>query len=176
MGTRHMQRVITKEGDIKVDNYGQWDGYPDGQGKDILKFLRECDLEKYNEMVSKLREATQEDFDLINQFVDEVKASIKNKHVSFNEENDLYKTNPLWYGLHRDCGSDIHQLIYDGVLPIVQLDGEDGYRWSEWDYVIDLQKRVFNIKGHDFDETFDLDNLPTEEEFLNKFKEEEIED
>lgn len=31
MGTRHQQRVINKEGVVKVSQYGQWDGYPEGQ-------------------------------------------------------------------------------------------------------------------------------------------------
>lgn len=34
MGTRHLIKVKYK-GEIKVSQYGQWDGYPDGQGLDI---------------------------------------------------------------------------------------------------------------------------------------------
>ena len=40
MGTRHLTCVV-KDGDYKVAQYGQWDGYPSGQGIDILTFLRE---------------------------------------------------------------------------------------------------------------------------------------
>jgi len=39
MGTRHLI-VVKKDNEIKVAQYGQWDGYPSGQGVSILKFLR----------------------------------------------------------------------------------------------------------------------------------------
>jgi hypothetical protein len=32
MGTRHRQTVITKEGEQRISQYGQWDGYPSCQG------------------------------------------------------------------------------------------------------------------------------------------------
>ena len=38
MGTRHQQMVINQKGEIKLSQYGQWDGYPSGQGKDILTY------------------------------------------------------------------------------------------------------------------------------------------
>lgn len=39
MGTRHLT-IIKDAGKIHAQ-YGQWDGYPSGQGVDILRFLRE---------------------------------------------------------------------------------------------------------------------------------------
>jgi hypothetical protein len=39
MGTRNLTRVIC-DGKTKVAQYGQWDGYPEGQGKTVLNFLR----------------------------------------------------------------------------------------------------------------------------------------
>ena len=38
MGTRHLI-IVKSEGKTKVAQYGQWDGYPTGQGKDIAIFL-----------------------------------------------------------------------------------------------------------------------------------------
>jgi hypothetical protein len=40
MGTRHLIKVIYNK-ETKVAQYGQWDGYPDGQGLTILNFLDE---------------------------------------------------------------------------------------------------------------------------------------
>jgi hypothetical protein len=40
MGTRNLTMVIDKMGDLKVAQYGQWDGYPEGQGTTILNFCR----------------------------------------------------------------------------------------------------------------------------------------
>jgi hypothetical protein len=38
MGTRNVTMVILDQ-EIKVAQYGQWDGYPTGQGKTVLNFL-----------------------------------------------------------------------------------------------------------------------------------------
>ena len=36
MGTRNLTKVIDKNGVTKVAQYGQWDGYPSGQGVNAL--------------------------------------------------------------------------------------------------------------------------------------------
>ena len=38
MGTRHLI-VVYYKGKLYIANYGQWDGYPEGQGKTVLKFV-----------------------------------------------------------------------------------------------------------------------------------------
>ena len=40
MGTRNLIMVRKKNGDLKVAQYCQWDGYPSGHGVDILTFLK----------------------------------------------------------------------------------------------------------------------------------------
>ena len=55
MGTRHL--TIVKLGNkVKVAQYGQWDGYPSGQGKTIAKFLNSesFNLAQFKEEVTKL--------------------------------------------------------------------------------------------------------------------------
>ena len=39
MGTRNLTAVFM-DGEYKVAQYGQWDGYPSGQGVDILNILK----------------------------------------------------------------------------------------------------------------------------------------
>ena len=41
MGTRNLTKVIDKEGNIRVAQYGQFDGYPSGQGANIVGFINE---------------------------------------------------------------------------------------------------------------------------------------
>jgi len=43
MGTRNLTMVIDKKNNLKVAQYGQWDGYPSGNGLKILKFCRNKD-------------------------------------------------------------------------------------------------------------------------------------
>lgn len=44
MGTRHLIAAMI-DGEYKLAQYGQWDGYPEGQGVDILDFLNTGDVE-----------------------------------------------------------------------------------------------------------------------------------
>lgn len=47
MGTRNSTLVKSK-GKVKVAQYGQWDGYPTGQGQTIADFLNsDVDLEDF---------------------------------------------------------------------------------------------------------------------------------
>ena len=43
MGTRNLTIVRNKEGIIRVAQYGQWDGYPEGQGITALNFIKNKD-------------------------------------------------------------------------------------------------------------------------------------
>lgn len=45
MGTRHLI-TIRINGKLKLAQYGQWDGYPSGCGKEIARFLQKLDDEK----------------------------------------------------------------------------------------------------------------------------------
>ncbi len=62
MGTRHMIGVV-KDGQYKVGQYGQWDGYPSGQGSVVLDFLRSADLNDFRESLNKCRFITQDEAD-----------------------------------------------------------------------------------------------------------------
>ncbi len=44
MGTRNLTMVINQEGEKKVAQYGQWDGYPSVVGLGVLNFLKNKEL------------------------------------------------------------------------------------------------------------------------------------
>ena len=52
MGTRNLTMVIDRAGKLKVAQYGQWDGYPSGQGATILAFAK--DKEKMAKLEKRL--------------------------------------------------------------------------------------------------------------------------
>jgi len=166
MGTRHLQTVIDKNGVKRIAQYGQWDGSPDGQGKDILNFLRTADLNKYAENVAKINPATDEQIKEHDDFVKQ----LNKRKLDYTEGDKAYKEKYLF--ISRDCGSKIHQLIQDGKVPFVDI-CEDGEQWCEGFYTIDLQKRLFEAEYQGMSKAFDLDNLPTEEEFLEQMKSED---
>lgn len=58
MGTRNLTMVIDRKGEIKVAQYGQWDGYPSGQGATILEFAK--DKEKMSKLEKELEKMAEE--------------------------------------------------------------------------------------------------------------------
>ena len=52
MGTRNLTMVIDKKGELKIAQYGQWDGYPEGEGLKILNFAKNKDnIQKLEEQL-----------------------------------------------------------------------------------------------------------------------------
>jgi hypothetical protein len=150
MGTRNSTVVISK-GKIKVAQYGQWDGYPSGVGVGVLKFLRNTNLSEFKKKVDSLELLTDEDVEIINK---EIKAG--------NREFPEY---------HRDTAEGILTLIDeekiwnnkiqpDSTITFNSLIGE----WCEWSYIIDLDENTLTVLGHCPDTTYQLDNLPTDDE------------
>lgn len=157
MGTRHYQKVINKEGEVKIRQYGQWDGYPDGQGVDILNHLRDIsDTESFLNELNKIPIITQKQIDQVNQ------------------SEDWKSEYPY---LSRDCGSDIIPMIGNGIVKFVQHTSEqEAEHWCEGFYEINFHEDKFKVKYHDYEKTYKLSKLPTEKKFLkdwNDFQGEE---
>jgi len=150
MGTRHFQTVINKEGEVKIAQYGQWDGYPDGQGKSILEYLKSGDLTKYQSELDKVP--------LIN-----------------DEQRKLVDETPEWTKVYpylsRDCGSRIHKMIEDGEVKfVVHTDEDEALQWCEGFYTIDFKENVFISEFHGQHTIYPLDKLPSEEDYLADMK------
>ena len=149
MGTRHYQTVINKAGETKVAQYGQFDGYPSGQGIDVLTFLRGSDLDEYEKQVNKLYPITKEELSLI---------------------DDNPKWELLYPHLNRECGGKIHGLILQGKVKSVHLTSQqDANRWCEGFYTIDFSKGVFITEYYKTKVEYPLASLPTDEEYLKNF-------
>lgn len=109
MGTRNLTMILL-DGEIKVAQYGQWDGYPTGQGNTIAKFLqKKLDLEKFKNRVSEVRQIT--DKELEDRWV-KCGAERGANGVSMEVSDNFQKNFPY---LSRDCGAKILELIQDGV-------------------------------------------------------------
>jgi hypothetical protein len=127
MGTRNLTCVVL-DGAFKVAQYGQWDGYPSGQGKTALEFLR-----------------TVAKHDGWAEFGDKVRAL----RVFTNEEaQSIWDAGGLAKQcLSRDCGAGILAHILAGHTDGVTLQtafARDSL-FCEWAYVIDLDKRTFEV-------------------------------
>lgn len=148
MGTRHLQTVIAKDGQTKINQYGQWDGYPSGQGLAILKYLKSGNLEQYQKNLKKIK-------------------WISKKQI--NEVNKTENWQNTYPFLSRDCGSDIHKMIEEGKVPFVS-NSTDSEFWCEGFYTIDFQKGIFTSEYHGRKKSYKLDKLPTQKAYLKALK------
>ena len=194
MGTRNLTAVYYK-GEYKIAQYGQWDGYPDGQGVVALSFLRErMDLEKFKKALDNTRQITEEEF----QAAWEAAGADGSGWVTFEVSKQLREMRPE---LSRDTGAEILDIVQahpDGIALNGAIEfAADGLS-CEWAWVIDLDAGTFECyqgrydKGRELtpDDRFyflreheedgihgitmvaqwRLDDLPDEEEFLAYFK------
>jgi len=178
MGTRNLIAVVNK-GKYKIAQYGQWDGYPDGQGIDCLNFLR-------NELNKKL-------------FLNNIDNMVK-----FGTKEELRKQ---WNACgandtdSRDTGADILSIVQNTKKSLLldnNIDFVTDSLFCEWGYVIDFDKNTFEVyEGYNqkpltenerfinFKDdsityypikhviSFDIDKLPSNDEFLENFNENE---
>lgn len=194
MGTRNLTAVYI-DGEYKIAQYGQWDGYPEGQGKTALDFARkladEAFRREFAEKVRACRWITEEDADAIN-------AKIKSGEIK-----DWKKEYPeLW----RNAGAEILQMVMDrgGLALQNDIDFAADSLFCEWAWVIDLDKNTFEgFSGFNHSpiaeeerfaflvdkerttsngehycciklvKAYSLDDLPSDEQFFADFKEEE---
>jgi hypothetical protein len=177
MGTRHLIAVY-KDGQHRIAQYGQWDGYPSGQGATVLKFLNDVNA------VGMLR----------NHRLDGCR---------FLTNQEAEKINDI--GLHpqlsRNLGADILDLAASvNTLALVDsIDFAADSLFCEWAYVIDFDTNVLEVyKGFNTEpatgrfkdmptdpdseykpvtliKTYPLNQLPTEEQFIKDCEEEEEE-
>lgn len=149
MGTRHMIAVVSG-GEYRVAQYGQWDGYPSGQGSSILDFLRKGNVAGLKSNVLKCSFITDEDYkEMWKEFGVDVD---KQKFVDGDVSAKFLQKYPQ---LSRNVGSDILKMIADAENG---LRLQDNYNFAadslfcEWAYVIDFDKETFEVyKG--FNET-----------------------
>lgn len=177
MGTRNLTAVMI-DGEYKIAQYGQWDGYPSGQGLTALNFLRTANLDAFAEKARATRFLSADEHkatwaecgaDPDSDFVSMAVANIHDK--KYPEQS-------------RDTGAKILDLVLKappGIGLINSIAFASNSLSCEYGYVIDLDKGTFELyRG--FDDlpeenggrfrgirrwmTFRLDKLPTKEVFL----------
>lgn len=150
MGTRHLT-VIVKDNKIKLSQYGQWDGYYEGQGVTFTNFVREKltserGLNRFNENVDLLKNTDEE---------------THKKYVELWEEMNKNKEFLLPYNstlpqFSRDTGTEILNIIFN--LSAYDFDErkypiyiEEDSSWCEFIYCINLDtNEVYMLTNHSF--------------------------
>jgi len=128
MGTRNLICVVLDK-EYKIAQYGQWDGYPDGQGQTVLDFiLNEMDIKMFKKKLRKLRWITHEDIDNINR--------------EHSEDWDEFYPH-----LYRNMGANILRSVQERDIKFLKnsLDFAKDSLFCEFAYVIDLDKKILEV-------------------------------
>lgn len=157
MGVRHLIMVV-KDKKTVVAQYGQWNGYPVNEGLYVLKFIRNVingnNLEAFNVALDKCY------------FVDAVKHS---KLLSLNQKDDAE-----YQQMSRDTSSEVLGLILNNTDDVFPLHDRSDFITSdicEWVYLFDLDANTFEVIKPKGPWKWQLDNLPTNDQFLDAFDE-----
>jgi hypothetical protein len=158
MGTRNLTVVKDLQGTTKIAQYGQWDGYPSYSGIQALNFLR--DKVNRDNLLVELQNV---------QFVgdEEVDQLYKQFETTDWENKDFLNAYP---GLHRDTGIKILEVVANSTDTIKTVDNTEFANDSlfcEGIYEVDFSTNKFTSNFNDIVAMYDLDNLPTDEEYLS---------
>ena len=157
MGTRNLTVVKNNLGETKIAQYGQWDGYPSYSGIKALEFLR--DRVNRNNLLVELQ--------LVEFVGDEEVDTLYKQFESTDWENkDFLNAYP---GLHRDTGIGILEVVANATDTIKTVDNSDFRNdelFCEGVYEVDFSVGKFITTYDNRIVSFDLDNLPTDEEYL----------
>ena len=143
MGTRNLTMVVCN-GETKIAQYGQWDGYPSGQGTTCLNFLLSADLSKFKEQLNKVKfidEAKQAEID---KFMESIGS--KDGWMNMKQAEKYHKKYPY---LTRDNGAGILEMVATAPESETEIwlhNSEDfagDGLFCEWGYVIDFDKGTF---------------------------------
>ncbi len=198
MGTRYLF-AIQVDGEYKLAKYGQWDGYPEGQGVNILNALSAVKLDVLRSQVKKCVYITDE---VHNKLWVDCGANPETGGADINTSNIFKKHYPL---LHRStpCDDVIFNIAKSDSRSIEVVDSlkfASESVWCEYAYVIDFDTNMFEVyKGFNesplgenerfyslpkdgkyypvcFEMGFDLSELPTQERFLELLIDDEEEE
>lgn len=136
MGTRNLT-LVKSNGEYKVAQYGQWDGYPSGQGFMVVNFLNKpgLDIELFKNKVGNITHWGENELEELNNKIDN--GSYSDWTVKHPE-------------LSRDLGAEVLYSIYDGKITKVNLmvGFASDSLFCEWAWCINLDTNCLDcFKG-----------------------------
>ena len=188
--------MVVNESEVKIAQYGQWDGYPEGQGITLLSFLKEnSNVEKLKQILPKVRFQNEDDLTKQEEFMQSI--GVKNGWMDKEQAQKFKEKFPLH---HRDVGGEILQTLVNDqkseeIVLVNAYEFAGDSLFCEWAYVVDLDKKTFEIyrgfntsgiskedrfyRLHQSESTyypvkiiqsFSIDDLPDTEEFIKLCK------
>jgi hypothetical protein len=167
MGTRNLI-AVQLDGEYRIAQYGQWDGYPSGQGKTVLDFLRaKTRIEKLRKALPRCRFLDAEGRDKA--FMDSYNA---NAPEWSSQPDNRTAEQKRWFSTYitRDLGGKILEAVADSSDEEIILRNSIEFSADslscEYAYVIDLDANTLEVyKG------FNTKELPAGHRFEKFTKE-----
>jgi hypothetical protein len=146
MGTRNLTAVMLR-GEYRLAQYGQWDGYPSGQGLIALRFCRAHlatpeGRARFAEQLQRVRFVSDEEHARLWTSIGVDTSQI---FVSLAKSEEF---NQKWPYFSRDHGAKILQMVADATeeaLTTNQIDFAGDSLMCEWAYVIDLDQETLEV-------------------------------
>lgn len=145
MGTRSLTMVFFNN-EYKVAQYGQFDGYPEGQGSTILEFLKNHEnIITLTDSLSKVRFLDRDGKDKV--FSDEYD---NNAPEWSNEPDNRTQSQRRWFSqyISRDIGGKILENICKSLDEEIIINNRMDFikdTFCEWVYVVDLDKKELEV-------------------------------
>jgi len=146
MGTRNLI-AVHMGGEYKIAQYGQWDGYPEGQGKDIIDFLAgEGNIERLKSALVRCRYMEPEGRD--KDFLDEYE---KNAPEWSSQPDNRTPEQKRWFATYisRDLGAEILDNVASSDNAEIVLKDSISFAadslMCEWAYVIDFDVNTLEV-------------------------------
>lgn len=138
MGTRNLT-IVKLKGEIKVAQYGQWDGYPTGQGATIAEFIRNMQVREFKRNLAKLEFVSD---DYVETLWNELTRA--RGRASLVESDEFKLKHPEF---HRDTGANILNLISRGLVTKVQnsIDFLKDALFCEYAYELNLDDKTVTL-------------------------------
>jgi hypothetical protein len=159
MGTRNLTMVISN-GETKVAQYGQWDGYPSGNGVIVLDFLHSTNLDEFKKKLNKVIFVNGNKEKEIQNWLKSI--GCENGWMN-GDQSKLYQEKYPY--LTRDNGARILEMIRDGEEDEIWITDSTDFAgdslFCEWAYLIDLDNNKLEVY-----EGFNKEPLTIEDRFF----------
>lgn len=143
MGTRNLTLVTFKK-ETRVAQYGQWDGYPAGQGATVVDFIKKYPVTKMVKMLERVKFIDNKKQKELDKFFKSI--GVTDGWMDMEQAAKYQEKYPL---LTRDNGADVLNLLMESKEEVLWLtDSRDFLKdglFCEWAYELDLDKRILKV-------------------------------
>lgn len=163
MGTRNLTAVI-KNGQPVIAQYGQWDGYPEGQGATVYEFIKNGGVAKLEANLDKAYWADEAELKEIYS-----KYQTEDGWMTMEQGQALTEAYP---SLSRDTCAGILEVVANATerVPLVnEMAFLQDTLFCEWAYVFDLDTYTLKVYAGTEEPRVEFHNIPsTFEEFVKR--------